>query len=129
MIPNVLVGASKALIIQKDGRYENKRLSDCYVMQSTGIKDRCGNSIYEGDIINYRGITNDGFIDLDGDPVIRVIYYENSGTRFTMSNLLLTKNESNYFEIIGNVFENENLLPEFELFYFNKYGRNLLKHH
>ena len=75
--------------------------NDYEIMQYTGLKAKDGKKIYEGDIVKWRG-------DFIGN-----VYFANAEFR------VLTK-DTNYFlsgisndrEIIGNIYENEELLGE-----------------
>jgi len=82
--------------------------------QFTGIVDRNGTEIYEGDIIRA--------YDSNGKPVLHEVYYFNKEARFATKligyenlneGLLIQKwiNELD-FEIIGNIFDNPELLKK-----------------
>lgn len=87
-------------------------VNDTWIMQYTGINDRNGKSIYEGDILM---VTN------DADEVLST----NSNTGFgivewlhdfwnvsVIENSLYGLTRSGYVEVIGNVIENENIIAE-----------------
>lgn len=78
--------------------------SDFILMQSTGLKDRCGEEIFEGDIIKFS--IDDGF-DYGNDE-IGIVRYQLGTFRvdvFQLSYLL----EGGEVKIIGNVYETEDL--------------------
>jgi len=70
----------------------------CKLMQYIGLKDKNGVLIYEGDIITHTAY-----------PLDRV-KVEYIGTAFRGGGMLLESYHSSVIEIIGNIYENENLL-------------------
>ena len=83
---------------------------DCVLMQSTGLKDKNGKEIFEGDIVRVDGFKN--IVVKFG----KIEHQENGGgvAIYQGFNLLI---EGGYpeavmsdFEIVGNVFENIHLL-------------------
>jgi len=86
--------------------FENRThfLSDIDLMQFTGLLDKNGKEIYEGDILEYKDA-----------PVLRTKIQYNPKylsyefiNRFGIIKILDTKEDS--FEVIGNIYENPNLL-------------------
>lgn len=69
------------------------------LMQYTGLKDKRGNEIYEGDIIQ-----------LDGDNVTQIIWHEGSFRYIYWGYMTLTKCVAEEVEVIGNIYENIELL-------------------
>lgn len=75
------------------------------IMQYTGLKDKNGNEIYEGDCIESKTTG-------EGVKRIRVVEYDNKCSGFFYGNELLSDAlfKFDIFEIVGNIFENPKLL-------------------
>ena len=74
----------------------------------TGLKDKNGKEIYEGDILKGHSIYP---IERDFEPYLKgEVYYTNRGTWDCQSYILGGFNEQ--MEIIGNVYENPELLND-----------------
>lgn len=82
------------------------------LMQYTGLKDKNGKEIYEGDIIKYK-FPYDRRI-----KHISPVFYMESQASYGVLDIhkneipLYTISTNNYFEVIGNIYENKNLLKE-----------------
>ena len=84
------------------------------LLQYTGLKDKNGKEIYEGDIIKYKfpydrrlkHISPVKFLETEASFGIKDRY----GNKIP----LYTISANNYFEVIGNIYENKNLLEENE---------------
>lgn len=94
---------------------------DCVLLQFTGLKDKNGKEIYEGDIISYWNGTinedNNGTIEYKNKKYSRTkntiveIVYEAPSFRIKDGNPLLSNClDRKDIEIIGNIYENHELL-------------------
>lgn len=84
---------------------------DVEFMQSTGLTDKNGTEIYEGDVINCRNsfrnpMTGSGSLSLNSD--FKIIF-ENGEFKAKGFDIRL-KNILSYSEVIGNIYENPELL-------------------
>lgn len=79
--------------------FEFEELEDCILMQFTGLHDRNGKEIYEGDIIKTERFINHLFVKWD---------YDQWGLFDGICNELSI--DPTYDEIIGSVYENHELL-------------------
>ena len=85
---------------------------DIELMQYTGLKDKNNKEIYEGDIIKYKfpydkrikHISPVKFLETEASFGIK--------DRYGNEIPLYTVSSNNYFEVIGNIYENKNLLEE-----------------
>ena len=82
------------------------------IMQYTGLKDKNGKEIYEGDIIKYKFP-----YDIRLKHIRPVKFLETEASfgikdRYGNEIPLYTISANNYFEVIGNIYENKNLLEE-----------------
>ena len=102
------------LLLSYDGiAFDEVPASDFILMQSTGLKDKNGKEIYEGDIVKYEAGCNTvteevvydknlaGFGVKDADAVIIFTFWE-----------LAEDIDLHSFEVIGNIYENPELLGE-----------------
>lgn len=73
-----------------------------YVMQFTGLHDKNGKEIYEGDIVNIETIS----------LTPREVRFINGAFKYVMKNITYRMDEydSNEINIIGNIYENPDLL-------------------
>lgn len=76
-------------------------LSGCELMQFTGLTDKNGKEIYEGDIVKF---------NKQGKEVIAAVEYHEKAASFTPYARAKKRGSYREFEIIGNIYENEGLL-------------------
>lgn len=75
-------------------------------MQYTGLKDKNGKEIYEGDIIKK-------YYDI-GEPRISKIYFDYRGVRIKEESGMNLLYGSGSYEVIGNIYENPDLVKNNE---------------
>lgn len=89
------------------------------IMMYTGLKDKNGKEIYEGDILATSNKESDGITDqwtLDENGYTKVLWDEENA-RFTYSLWFPTDDTDSiygwqYVEVIGNIYENPELLTK-----------------
>lgn len=74
------------------------------VGQFTGLTDKNGKHIYEGDIVHYEGITS------NGNPVIRKVIYNEERCQFMAEMYQIECPSMVKCTIIGNIHDNPELL-------------------
>lgn len=80
----------------------NKRYKDFNLMQYTGIKDKNGKEIYEGDIV----------FESSGEEYFKVVFEDGSFRLESEEYSLLLKNYAHICEVVGNIYENLELIKE-----------------
>nr|DAT21673.1 MAG TPA: YopX protein [Caudoviricetes sp.] len=129
----VMVGDGNIWIIDEDSVAGDWIVNnDIHLMQSTGLKDKNGKEIFEGDILKFNDewaeYCYEGYVDgsVEGINYVEVVRseacFEFGKTKFPDSSLFilmederlnfkdLIKSEDFGFEILGNIYENPELL-------------------
>lgn len=96
-----------------------QEMSSFELMQYTGIKDKNGKEVYEGDIIKYSSDVINSFYRVN--EIFREVRFKygmygikgiEDGTHIPFGNILKCQ-----YEVIGNIYENPELLEEEQLCY------------
>jgi uncharacterized phage protein (TIGR01671 family) len=80
---------------------------ECPIMQYTGLKDKNGKDIYEGDIVKYRTYPNQ-IIDIKFEKGAFTAGEHNGSSTAIRPKLIVGR----LVEVIGNIYENPELLSE-----------------
>ena len=71
-----------------------------HIMQYTGLKDKNGKEIYEGDILNSVGF------------YLSEVKYDDNYAQFVATDINFLDSEEQEWEVIGNIYENPELLGD-----------------
>lgn len=112
------VGTNKAIVSSRHGNVSIYINRDAILMQCTGVKDKNGKLIYEGDILKFKLLedfrafgANEKYVE-----IIAPITYEYGGFFIEQSenSIFLGQLPMSEIEVIGNIYENSELLKDGE---------------
>ena len=81
---------------------------ECELMQCTGLKDKNGKLIYEGDIIQIQGDTGKAKVEYNLEKGMFLLV----GKKYAPSAFMTIRKD--YWEVIGNIYTNADLLQDCE---------------
>ena len=106
-----LQGLNKCVFHFTNGGQKTLKNSDFIILQCTGLKDKNGKLIYEGDVVKF---------NFDTDEIIAVVswddnegqvgYYLNTTDYFKDKYVTDYDFYKNDYEVLGNIYENKELL-------------------
>lgn len=91
------------------GKFLNDMSSDLVLMQYTGIKDKNGKEIYEGDIVDFDKK------EWGGDDNVHIVSWDSENGEWSWGGGVT--GDMHFRKIIGNIYENPELLKQIELDY------------
>jgi uncharacterized phage protein (TIGR01671 family) len=104
--------AEKMLYLLNSDMFDTNWLNDVSIMQYTGLKDKNGKKIYEGDILNI-GFGGDASMVYHTHNYCVVFWCDKNlqwKTKYNKGDNPLTGYYLPVYEIIGNIYENPELL-------------------
>ena len=96
------------------GRFEVPGIAFLHIMQYTGMKDKAGKEIYEGDIVKWDDRSNGQYwriADVRWEEHQWCFYDHVSKHLFRIGNFMYADSTEEDLEVIGNVHETPELLP------------------
>lgn len=103
------LGDIENIAMRKTAGYDDD-FANSQLMQFTGLKDKNGKEIYEGDIIKYC-FWNDVETNLYREWKIGKIFWDNEHAKFDVDGSIMGLfGWDKYYEVIGNIYETPELL-------------------
>ena len=91
-----------------DCAWTSKVSGNYIIMQYTGLKDKNGKEIYESDLLEYP----DSYVWTDEASIAEIIYWESMRLEGVWIDCYIDYNSFKNCEIIGNIYENPDLLTK-----------------
>ena len=103
---------NKEIAVRENGTYHFFRMQNLELMQYTGLTDKNGTEIYEGDIIKYKFPYDRRLIHISPVKFLETETSFGIKDRYGNEIPLYRITTGNFFEVIGNIYENPELLEE-----------------
>jgi len=101
---------NKEISVKENGTFHLFRMQD--LMQYTGVKDKNGKEIYEGDIIKYKFPYDRRLNHISPVKFLETETSFGVKDRYGIEIPLYRITTNNYFEVIGNIYENKKILED-----------------
>jgi uncharacterized phage protein (TIGR01671 family) len=95
-----------------DGFAHPEHREKSVIMEFTGFQDSKGKEIYEGDIIDYGYYSKEDDTEDLSRPMRFVAKWSQEDSGFVANGRLMTRYQYYAFPVIGNIYENPDLLEE-----------------
>lgn len=113
-VKSIIFETNRVSVRLRERFWISTEFNEIELMESTGLKDRNGTEIYEGDIINYkygRHTSTQFVVKYDEFQATFVVVDNHNDLIYTFRELA-DYIQLNSLEVIGNIYENKELLEE-----------------